>query len=403
MLLEASIPKSGTRERDVRLICLAKFLIYGIFLIRKMNEFRKQLTQASILERLRAREITLSPLTLRLLRTEPRFDGRTLDALVEASWKNCKAKFVVEFKTLSTPKAFQDATNTLRTLSLPKDCLPMVILPFLSEDQLQKLEQEGISGIDLCGNGFVSAPNKFSVFRTGAKNKFPTYAPIKNIYQKNTSMVGRVLLAQSAYDTVQAIRTEINQRNLLVKRWGRTPMTLATVSKALKRLEEDLIIDRSNEIRLLQPERLLEKLNQNFKPPQLTNRIRFKPDMQGITLYEALGQQSEKMNLPITATGASSVSQYAVMQRGDVVSVYCPRAASLLEGLPGSQTDRFPNLEILETTDETVYFDARQKGGFTWASPIQVFLELVTGDKRDQETAVQVKDYLLSSVRQLEP
>jgi len=56
------------------------------------------------------------------------------------------------------------------------------------------------------------------------------------------------------------------------------------------------------------------------------------------------------------------------MQRGDMVSVYCPRAASLLEELPGSQTDRFPNLEILETTDETVYFDARQDSGFTWAS-----------------------------------
>jgi hypothetical protein len=44
------------------------------------------------------------------------------------------------------------------------------------------------------------------------------------------------------------------------------------------------------------------------------------------------------------------------MQRGDVLSVYCPRLEMLLERQPGSQSDRFPNLELVETEDETVYF-----------------------------------------------
>jgi hypothetical protein len=39
------------------------------------------------------------------------------------------------------------------------------------------------------------------------------------------------------------------------------------------------------------------------------------------------------------------------------------------------------------TEDETVYFDARQEKDFWWASPVQVYLELMAGDKRDQETA----------------
>ncbi|MBW1691239.1 MAG: hypothetical protein JRI71_10070 [Deltaproteobacteria bacterium] len=70
----------------------------------------------------------------------------------------------------------------------------------------------------------------------------------------------------------------------------------------------------------------------------------------------------------------------------------------LLERLPGNQTDRFPNLELVETGDETVYFDARQEGGFWWASPVQVYLELMAGDKRDQETAEQVKSYIMSNL-----
>jgi hypothetical protein len=85
------------------------------------------------------------------------------------------------------------------------------------------------------------------------------------------------------------------------------------------------------------------------------------------------------------------------MQRGDVLSVYCPRLEMLLERLPGSQSDRFPNLELVETEDETVYFDARKEGNSWWASSVQVYLELIAGDKRDRETAEQMKSSILMS------
>jgi hypothetical protein len=98
------------------------------------------------------------------------------------------------------------------------------------------------------------------------------------------------------------------------------------------------------------------------------------------------------------ASGSSSVTRYTVMQRGDLFSIYCPKVDMLIEQLPGSQSDRFPNLELLEIEDEMVYFDARQEEGFWWASPLQVYLELMAGDKRDQETAEQLKALILNNV-----
>jgi len=68
---------------------------------------------------------------------------------------------------------------------------------------------------------------------------------------------------------------------------------------------------------------------------------------------------------------------------------------------PGNQSDRFPNLELLETEDETVFFDAREQQNFRWASPIQVYLELMAGDKRDRETAEQLKSFILKNIFQL--
>ncbi|NOY63795.1 MAG: hypothetical protein GXO97_00100 [Nitrospirae bacterium] len=115
---------------------------------------------------------------------------------------------------------------------------------------------------------------------------------------------------------------------------------------------------------------------------------------------ELLKKFSKEQGIPIIATGISSVGRYAVMQRGDIFSIYTPRLDRILKKLPGSETDRFPNLEIIETEDEKVYFDARYEDGFWWASPVQVFMELMSGDKRDRETAEQVKVLLLKGIKQ---
>jgi hypothetical protein len=372
------------------------FLKSAIFLNKKIWINRKMPTTKEMIEQLRTGKLSLPPLTFRLLKGGPQGGGNLrFDAVVEASWGKRRAKFAVECKSLSTPKAFQDGLNRLKTASLPNGWSPLLFVPFLSVRQLEELEREKISGLDLCGNGLVVVPEVFAVLRSGEKNRFVSSAPIKNIYRKNSSMVGRVFLIRSGFETVQGVCAEINLRNMLVKSGDKRPITLPTVSKALKTLEEDLIIARGDTIRLLQPDSLLEKLRENYFPPNIKERVRLKiPDEAGAVVGLLL-KESQALGLPLVASGISSVGQYAVMQRADLLSVYCPRLDVLLERVSGSPTDRFPNLEIMVTEDETVYFDARRGGDFWWASPVQVYLELMAGDKRDRETAEQVRSFLL--------
>ena len=47
-----------------------------------------------------------------------------------------------------------------------------------------------------------------------------------------------------------------------------------------------------------------------------------------------------------------------------------------------------------------MYFDARRESGLVWASPVQTYLELNAGDKRDQETALQVRELILRGVQE---
>jgi hypothetical protein len=354
-------------------------------------------TEKEMLAQLRKGDVRLPPLVFSVLENQPDVGGNNrIDAYIEAKWKRKSVMFAVECKSVSTPKVFQDSINLLKSLSLPKNVFPMLFMPFLNDQQLKDLEREGVSGIDLCGNGVVVSPGAFSVFRSGGKNRFPSSAAIKNIYRKNSAMVGRGFFVCSDFQTVQDIRATINQHNFLMNRWDKKPMSLSTVSKVLKTMEEDLIITRAGTIRLLQPDKLLEKLCENYTPPTVKERVRLKVPNTDKSIVKLLSEQSRQLKLPMIASGTSSVTQYTVMQRGDLLTVYCPEVKTLLERLPGSRSDRFPNLELLQTEDEPVYFDARQDDGFWWASPLQVYMEMMAGDKRDQETAGQVKTLILN-------
>ena len=96
--------------------------------------------------------------------------------------------------------------------------------------------------------------------------------------------------------------SKVNRRNILVERWNKSLMSLSTVSKSLKALEEDLIIDRKETIRLLQPAKLLEKLSQNYASPNINERIPMKVQAEGEALRQLLRRQSEELGLPITNT-----------------------------------------------------------------------------------------------------
>ncbi|MBN2418825.1 MAG: hypothetical protein JXL81_05525 [Deltaproteobacteria bacterium] len=366
---------------------------------KKTMENRKMLTEKKIIEQLRKGKIFFPPLSFRFIQKENKGrKSQDMDALIEASWGKNKVKFAVECKALSTPKIFRDGLNRLKTSLIPKDYNPLLLVPYLNEKQLQELELEGISGIDLCGNGIVIIPNVFAVFRSGEKNRFTSSAPIKNIYRKNSSMVGRVFLSSPIYESVQDILKEINRKNLLVNRWGKKNMSLSTVSKVLKILEEDLILSREDNIRLIQADRLLEKLSENYDPKNIYKRIHLKVPLNIQMLQDYLVEKAKEAGIPLVANGISSIGRYAVMQRGEILSVYCPQAEKLLDRIKGNPSDRFPNLEILETEDETYYFDAQKDGNFWWASPVQVYLELMKGDKRDRETAEQVKSYIINNI-----
>lgn len=357
---------------------------------------RKPPTERELLDWLIAGEVQLPPLRIEVQQTRTGLnESENWDLLVEAIWNNQRVSMLVECKANATPKIFADTVRRLVETPAPPECRPLLLVPYLNDTQLNELAERELSGLDLCGNGVVIIPGKLLVYRGGGKNQFSTYSPIKNIYRKNTSMVARVLLTAPKFSSVQQVLEEVNRRNVMGGRLGETPMTLGTVSKALKQLEDELMISRDAGVRLLQPDKLLDALQQNYEPVQRANRLRLRLDCDFDELPQRILQKVDSKLAPVMATGLASVSRYAVMQREEVLSVYCRNPQAIQSALEGKETDRFPNLELIECKTQPPYFNAREVDRFLWASPVQSYLELMSGDKRDRETAEQVKSYLL--------
>jgi hypothetical protein len=80
----------------------------------------------------------------------------------------------------------------------------------------------------------------------------------------------------------------------------------------------------------------------------------------------------------------------------EITSLYVSSSARFLKAFGFEETSRFPNVEFLETDDPTVYFDRRDIGPIPIISPVQAYLELSKGGKREQEAAEPLRTNLLA-------
>jgi hypothetical protein len=356
-------------------------------------------TEPDILRSLEHHEVQLPPLALRLVAKDARHresQRDQIDAILAAEFGGRTWRFAVEIKRLYTPKIIQNALATILPAAQRAHLNPMILVPYLSPANLKLLEQKKVSGIDLCGNGIVAVPSELLVFRTGNPNRFPQSAPIRNVYRGDSSLVARAFLVQTQFKAVGEIAQTIRELN--------GSISLPTVSKVLKALESDLIVTRENgTIRLLQPEKLLEQLSANYGPPKVKDRFLGKLALGQRELEQALARGARRARCRFILTGAASSPRYAVIAREPIIAAYCDRpTGQFLSALdiPAEPTDRFPNLDLIYTEDATVYFDPRPISGVPYASPVQSYLELMTGDKRQRESADQVHEHILQTVRE---
>jgi hypothetical protein len=315
----------------------------------------------------------------------------TGDAIVRAKFEELNLKFLVELKAASTPKTIQAAAARVSRSASVVKMDPLLIIPFLSAENAALIEKQKVSCVDLCGNGIIYIPGRLLVSRSGAPNLFKDIRTIKNIYRGESSIVARAFLLVPVFRSLSTLHDHL-------KLMG-GDVSISTVSKAVTRLEEDLIVSKDgHQIQLLQPEKLLDALSTQYESPKVVDIVRGKTKEPIDVLWHRLDLASSVGFAKVCRSGRSSVNEYAVMAEDSLRTFYTDSPVEhLLKFCQANlqETNRFPDVEIIRVADKWPFFDKRKSGlGFV-ASPIQTYLELASGDKRQEEVSKQVETLIL--------
>lgn len=357
-------------------------------------------SERDILEYLQSGQLELPPLKFMPLAESIKRTDIDPDVMLQADWQGRQFAFVGEVKRYGSDKSVSEAAERARKYAERLQVNPLVIVPWLSTDQLLSLEQKNVSGVDLCGNGVVVVPGEVLVFRTGLPNKFPTSRLIRRVYEGTSSLVARVFLLRPQYNSVSEILEEITTRG--------GSITLPTISKALKQLEEDVVIEKSSKCtRILQADKLLERLKTNYEPPKTRDFVRCKlTTKNGAAIAAVLSDAAKQVGERVVLSGESSANFYATMAKEPIDTFYCTDTTATTLQLENWNIEvdvfsRFPNVELKKCDSDVVYFDMRNTTGYNIASPIQAYLELANSDKRGQEIADQIRNKIIQDVQTL--
>ncbi len=355
----------------------------------ELTNNQKIWSEYELLERLKRKEFNFPSVEMRLVETPTKNALARVDGVLDITWQQQKCRFLFEYKMQSTPKSLETAMAQVQRYAKEFSLSPMVIVPYLPEKSIRLLEAEGISGIDLSGNGIILAPN-FAVQRSGQPNRFKESAAIRNIFWGNSSLLARCFLLQPEYSSLNQLREFALRRFHGARENRESILTKGTVSKVTRALEEENIITRMKKgLKLTDSRALLERLKSNYRKSS-GKRLEGKMSFNNQEAWEKLSRDTFRA----VVNGDRSAAHYRVLSGQDKLTLYVDdleRAGQSLEVTPGAL---FPNVELIEEKNDIFYFDARLEGKTLWASPIQTWIELSLSGPREREAAEQLEAIL---------
>ena len=270
----------------------------------------------------------------------------------------------------------------------------LLIIPYLSDENAKLLEDLKVNCIDLCGNGTIQIQDRIFITKRGYQNRFQEQRSIRNVYRGDSSIAARAFLIRPTFSSLNELHEFIMENN--------GHITLSTISKVVKELENNVVISKEGkQLRLLQADKLLGLLSMNYRPPKIISRWIGKAQVPSNELWRQLASADSAGFAKVCQTGRSSTMQYTAMAEGPLCSIYTnvsPEELLKYCDLPHLETNRFSNLEIIQTDENWPFFDRRIRESSIFASPAETYLELSKGDKRQQQGAQQIEAAILKGL-----
>ncbi len=292
--------------------------------------------------------------------------------------------FAVKYKSTGGLANLRVAILTAQAIAYAnKGLFPLVLMPFLREEALDELVRQQVSGLDLSGNGVLYVPGVWFGYRTGEKNQFPSTLPKSSPYRGEQSIVGRALLIQNEFATQSA----------LVQYLTEFTVTNSTVSKVLSTMAEDLIVRRKPRITLERPDVLLDRLTENYRPPKTRKVQRIRFDLtDDVKAKMAANTWDTQIRYAIESPDRYTVAPSS----GAMLQILTNDWERLMKDIPYQSDVRFANVELTEIDARFPFFGRELINGLWYTSPLQAYLTLSLGGKRERQIAATLRAQLLT-------
>jgi hypothetical protein len=304
-----------------------------------------------------------------------------------------------ELKNTCSPLAVAQIVPWLRQLKQARPSAGVALIcPSLSPESQQICVENEVDFIDLAGNVSIRLPGIY-IYRVGRKPATGTGVRVlRDPFSGRASRILRVLLEKPRSWRLVDIANELESESRRVLNQFDYKISLASISKAIKSLTEQLLVRRQDSaISVPEPKKLLLRWAEKYRERYRWG-VRSSYKLQN-PFGDNLADISKGLlnQAPVFAfTGVAVAIREAPYVDLSTIDVMVPLEASIKLRQIESAPPRGADLRIIIPYDPGVFMYQRKPDGIPLVSPVQVFLDLYARGGRDFKQA----EYYLSTIIQ---
>jgi Transcriptional regulator, AbiEi antitoxin, Type IV TA system len=308
-----------------------------------------------------------------------------IDLLMRIDCAGTAADLVIEVKDNGQPRIARMAINQLYRLKSKIDkAHPVFIAPYISPQTAELCRQENVSYLDLAGNCHISF-DFIHIHREGYPNPFIQKRSLKSLFWPKSARILRTLLCFPA------------------KPWKLQELaTLARVSLGqVANVKQELLgrewaTETSAGLYLSYPQKLLAEWTNSYRYQD--HKLYEFYSLQPIPdLEAALATVCDNLDCQYALTGFSGSIRLAPFVRYLKATAYVTgNIDNITQELRVKPVTSGANLTLIVPNDEGVFIGMQTIDGIKVASPIQLYLDLLSMHNRGEEAAQKLLEEVIN-------